>query len=537
MTHSILLKNGLVLLHSGDIHLPAVQPRLKTDILIRGSIIAEIGDDIAPEDGTLVIDCSGKIVCPGFISTHSHLWQSQLKGWYVDDTLFDYMPRGNFISHAYTPVDIYWGQLAGSLEAINAGTTTVLDHAHGCQTNRHIQAAIQATVDSGLRCVWAYAEPFRAKSWTLHECVPLRQFFDETTTSYLEELVRKHNTNSVNNRVSIGLAHDVWFLPPTMVQPVFNKLIAAGVDTLTSHVGRDAVQGLGTPISLLKKNASYLFEPESSSNTTAIRNFVLSHATNIPNEEFKLLFSRDVTPAKSAINVSISTTPETESHMCMHRSVAFTPALTSSVPTEKTSLGIDCHASASSFMPHAARLGLANARIRANEHFFEGDGRYPKRLIGDSGQEAFNKFTVNGAKALGLDHDDGGIGRIRVGRRADLVILEGVNSINIGTAMNHDPVVAVTRFSELSDVDTVIIDGVIRKERGMLSAVAANPVTEAGISVEQSLDWNHVRDKLSKTCDNIRTRVNELSIDKARDMMVESWHIDTSKFIDAEPAH
>lgn len=32
---------------------------------------------------------------------------------------------------------MFWGQLGGALEAIDAGTTFVLDHAHGNQTNEH----------------------------------------------------------------------------------------------------------------------------------------------------------------------------------------------------------------------------------------------------------------------------------------------------------------------------------------------------------------------------------------------------------------
>jgi hypothetical protein len=46
-----------------------------------------------------------------------------------DDTLSDYMPKGNLQSFSYTP-DIFWGQLGGCLEAIDAGTTFVVDHAH-----------------------------------------------------------------------------------------------------------------------------------------------------------------------------------------------------------------------------------------------------------------------------------------------------------------------------------------------------------------------------------------------------------------------
>lgn len=41
------------------------------------------------------------------------------------------------MSYAYTPMDIYWGQLSGCLEAIHAGTTTVLDHAHLVCSTEH----------------------------------------------------------------------------------------------------------------------------------------------------------------------------------------------------------------------------------------------------------------------------------------------------------------------------------------------------------------------------------------------------------------
>lgn len=83
-------------------------------------------------------------------------------------------------------------------------------------------------------------------------------------------------------------------------------------------------------------------------------------------------------------------------------------------------------------------------------------------------------------------------------------------------------------------MDTVIIDGVIRKKNRVLSTVTANPMTETGVSAEQDLDWSHTRDKLIDSYDDINQRISELSINKARDMMVETWHIDTSKFVDVQ---
>jgi cytosine/adenosine deaminase-related metal-dependent hydrolase len=81
-------------------------------------------------DEVKVIDCKDKIISPGFISTHNHIWQTQLKGRHANHTLLKYTPPGNFGCAFYTAEDAFWGELAGALEAIDGGTTTVVDHSH-----------------------------------------------------------------------------------------------------------------------------------------------------------------------------------------------------------------------------------------------------------------------------------------------------------------------------------------------------------------------------------------------------------------------
>jgi cytosine/adenosine deaminase-related metal-dependent hydrolase len=87
---SILLSNGVVLTHGPDDH---VIPR-RVDILVKNNIIDTIAPDIKVSDGTTVIDCTNKILSPGFIDTHHHVWQTLLKGRYGNDLLFDYMLSG-----------------------------------------------------------------------------------------------------------------------------------------------------------------------------------------------------------------------------------------------------------------------------------------------------------------------------------------------------------------------------------------------------------------------------------------------------------
>lgn len=94
---SILLKGGTLLIHRG----PAddVQPT-KADLLIKDSVIAKIGPNIDGEDAE-VIDCTGKLISPGFIDTHHHVWQTCLKATHPNDTLLDYFWTGKLAHLVY----------------------------------------------------------------------------------------------------------------------------------------------------------------------------------------------------------------------------------------------------------------------------------------------------------------------------------------------------------------------------------------------------------------------------------------------------
>jgi cytosine/adenosine deaminase-related metal-dependent hydrolase len=84
----ILLRGGTLLLHDSNDH---VIPT-KSDLLIVGNKIAKIAPEIIPEEGTEVIECTDKIVSPGFIDTHRHLWQTPLKGRHANELLLGEIP-------------------------------------------------------------------------------------------------------------------------------------------------------------------------------------------------------------------------------------------------------------------------------------------------------------------------------------------------------------------------------------------------------------------------------------------------------------
>jgi len=89
----MLLQGGTLLVHDEDDHVKAT----KADLFIEGNIISKIEDNIVPVAGTQIVDCTDKIISPGFIDTHHHLWQTLLKGRHADELLLDYFPTGTFI--------------------------------------------------------------------------------------------------------------------------------------------------------------------------------------------------------------------------------------------------------------------------------------------------------------------------------------------------------------------------------------------------------------------------------------------------------
>ena len=148
----ILLKNGTALIHKSDDHVEAVN----IDILIEGNRITKIAKDLSAPEAE-VIECTDKIISPGFIDTHHHVrpilchscsfqafhaddvqvWQTQLKGRHANHTLMQYFPSGNFTSKTFSAEDVFWGQLGGCLEMVDCGTTTVADYAHVNMTPEH----------------------------------------------------------------------------------------------------------------------------------------------------------------------------------------------------------------------------------------------------------------------------------------------------------------------------------------------------------------------------------------------------------------
>lgn len=91
MTRKTLLTNGVVVIHGADDEARTI----KADVLIEDDRITQITPDTKIENDVKVIDCTDKIIAPGFIDTHRHMYNTVLRGRHGNDVLPDYIVKGN----------------------------------------------------------------------------------------------------------------------------------------------------------------------------------------------------------------------------------------------------------------------------------------------------------------------------------------------------------------------------------------------------------------------------------------------------------
>jgi cytosine/adenosine deaminase-related metal-dependent hydrolase len=139
MKGRLLIKGGTVL--SFD---RAVGNTVGADVLIEDGIISELGPSLRARHAD-VIDASDTIVMPGFVDGHRHLWQSLTRNL---GTTSDAVMSGHF-----SPDDLYAATLVGLLQALEAGITTVVDWCDIADDVAHLEAAMSAHADSGVRTV------------------------------------------------------------------------------------------------------------------------------------------------------------------------------------------------------------------------------------------------------------------------------------------------------------------------------------------------------------------------------------------------
>lgn len=397
-------------------------------LLIEGDIIAALSEGSLDRDipgNTTRVNATGSIISPGFIDTHTHLWQTAFKTIGSNTSLSDYFQKfGEYGQSAevFTPEDLYLGQLAGSLERAHVGTTTVLDHAHASWSEEGTDSCVNGSRDSGIRTVYAHA---------IHE-VPGAWAWDEQIRK-LQSMTRDQRFNSNNSLLTLGLAYDRFFdAPASNLSTLWNITKGADLAVVTTH-------HLGGPWGFT--NSPITLHSHGWLNDTIP--VVFSHSSFLSYKDAQAL---------RETNQYVSTTPESEMHFGHNHPHA-------NLIQDQASLGVDCHFTYSSSMVNQARLWLQNLRAG---RFWDTLKKWQVPTNSPmSVEQAF--YLITRAGALSLRRKD--IGVIQEGAKADLVVYSTDSPNMIGWS---DPIAAIILHADVGDIDDVLVNGQYVKRGGKI---------------------------------------------------------------------
>ncbi|SEM06808.1 amidohydrolase family protein [Nonomuraea pusilla] len=396
-----LIKNGTVIDTEPE---PVVLGRV--DVRIEGGRVAEVGPELDAPPGAEVIDAAGRLVLPGFVDTHRHTWQAAIRA-AVPDVGFDgYLGRVlGELAPRYRHEDVYVGNLAGALECLDAGITTLLDWSHIQLTPGHTDAALQALRDSGVRAVFGYChggEPgaFAAETRRVRAAIPEGGLLTMAMAAFGPEIAPEEHADE-----ELRLARELG-LP------------------VTAHLGVSGAESAARGLAFLEARG-WLNE-----DVTYI------HATSYDDEDLKRI-------AGSGGAVSVS--PLDEMTLGMGYPVTGR-ARAAGIPT---AFGIDTVTCAPGDMFSVMRTAYVLERGRP------GGGAITTR-------DVLRMATSEGARVAGLA---GVAGSLRPGAQADVVLL---STATLGMAAAQDPIGAVVLNADTSCVETVLVAGRVVKRDGRL---------------------------------------------------------------------
>lgn len=122
------------------------------------------------------------------------------------------------------------------------------------------------------------------------------------------------------------------------------------------------------------------------------------------------------------------------------------------------------------------------------------------------------------------------IGSIAEGKRADLTIFSAT-SPGMVAAAQHDPVAAIILHSHPSDIDYVIVDGVLRKSAGKLVNVDVDKKAQA-LTGQPKISWEDVAKEVIRRREVLQKKIEQIDMKPATEALIDQWYLDRSKLVD-----
>ena len=386
------------------------------DVHVREGTIIAVGADL-PAPNARTIDGRGMIALPGLIDTHNHLWNATCRSTVMEGPQQGYFPTVLALGKQYTPDDTYHAVRLACAELIYSGITTVHDWAHNIRSPAHADADVRALIDCGIRGRFSYGTfqggPAPDDTMDITDLERMHRDWNAFANEGLLSLgmASRSVSTSARGAVSMQAIHRDWAAARALKLPITLHTGGPGILEVLEREGL-----LGSDVQLI--------------NTS---NWNDVDRTRI---------------VKAGAHVSI--TPHSE----MRYSYALPQAVELLKLGVKISLAMDtAPVAGSGDMFQAMRLMMDTQFVRTRD---------PMSI---TARQVLEMATINGAIDLGIADRTGSL---TPGKRADLILVR-TNDLNM--APIGDPVTAIVRSAQPSNVDTVVVDGRILKQAGRLTAL------------------------------------------------------------------
>jgi 5-methylthioadenosine/S-adenosylhomocysteine deaminase len=393
----VILADQVLTLDAGaTIHAPGA-------IVVEGAEIRAVGPPPERPAGQ-IIDLRGCVVLPGLVNTHTHTPMWLFRG------LTEDVPRGEWLTGRLLPLerrlgpdDLRRGALAGCLELLQNGVTTIADR-YG-----HMNAVATAIEASGLRAVVG------------------QSLFDRTAEADLaafQRLLERFGADPARSRVWTGLApHATDTCGPDLLGRVRQLADRTGARVFI-HVAQSeeevaTVLARGAAGCASYLDALGLLAPD----------VVAAHATYLSDAEAELLGAR-----RTAVAHCPSSNAKLEGRLAPIGRLRRAGAV--------VGLGTDaaCCSNGMDLFEEMKVAGLLN-KVGADD-----PAAFPAL-------DLLRLATSEAARVLGIDHL---VGTLEPGKRADLI---AVRKQSARLAPWHDPVANLVYAARGSDVTAVFVDG------------------------------------------------------------------------------
>ena len=422
-----ILKEGIVLTMNSDREI-----LYGGSVILRDNRIEGVVKDLNPLEeakADRVIDCRNKIVLPGLINTHTHLFQNLLKGLGDDMALDRWLATMTFpAAKNLTPDHCYKAALAGSLESLQSGVTTTLDYMYPHPAEGLSEGVIKAMGDIGIRGILGRGcmdtgEEFGVPREIMQESSVIEKDFIDLWDRY---------SGSYDGRIGLWLAPAAIWSNSEKNLRMLKELKDTYKTGFTVHISES------------------LFDRQAAEKLHGIPDMDVMVKLGLTGPEILMVHCVYLTEEdqKNAARYGMKVSHNTVSNMYLSSGTAPVPAMLKQ--GIDVSLGVD---------------GAASNNCQDMIELMKMTALIHKAVSCDptimTAEKVLEMATIDGARCLGMEKE---IGSLETGKRADILIFDPARSAK--SVPLHNPVSTIVYSSSEKNVDTVLVDGRILVEAG-----------------------------------------------------------------------